>query len=162
MSWDEREHSVSGTINQFWLKFSQIDTVEALMRCVQGGKKCKINKRAYTSIWQSGVNQSSVVKLLFLMKISFFKWKRPCHWLKSDVQGPIQHHIKSLIIRSCEVLKSRDLVMLTFPITLKFDRHLSSSVAELPVKFPEWYEHYNIQSRDYETSRDFAVRHFIA
>ena len=40
-------------------------------------------------------------------------------------------------------------------------RHISSSAAEMPVKF-QWYNHHNIQSRSFETSRDLAVRSLTA
>ena len=38
----------------------------------------------------------------------------------------------------------------------EFDRHLGSSAAEMPFKFQS--NHYNIQYRDVETSRDLVVR----
>ena len=68
-----------------------------------------------------------------------------------------------LTVRSRKVAKPRGLA-LDFSIALKFDRHLGSSAAEMPVKFQisERYDHYNIQSRGFETSRDWAVRRLTA
>ena len=42
----------------------------------------------------------------------------------------------------------------TFPITLKFDRHLGS--------ISEWCNHYNIQSCGFKSSQDLAVRRLTA
>ena len=56
-----------------------------------------------------------------------------CHW----VQPSIHWADWRLTARSHEVPKPRysDLDFLTFLTALKFDRHLGSSVAEMPVKF---------------------------
>ena len=46
----------------------------------------------------------------------------------------------------------------TFPIALKID-----SSAELPVEFQsDRYDHYKIQTRSFETTRDLVVRRLIA
>ena len=37
--------------------------MQALIRCVQGGKKCKINKHAYTSIWQSRLRSTYYINI---------------------------------------------------------------------------------------------------
>ena len=39
----------------------EIDIAQVLIRCIQGGKKGKINKHAYTSIWQSRVCPSDAI-----------------------------------------------------------------------------------------------------
>ena len=49
-----------------------------------------------------------------------------------------------------------------FHIALKIDRHLSSSVAKVPVKKSERYDHYNTQSHGSKTSRDLAIRRLTA
>ena len=43
--------------------------------------------------------------------------------------------------------RSREIRIWTFPIALKFDRHLGSTAAEA-CQIPERYNHYNIQSHD--------------
>ena len=53
--------------------------------------------------------------------------------------------------------RSREIQVKIFPIALKFDRHLDSNAAEMPV-ISERCDHYNIQSRGVETLRDLAVR----
>ena len=50
---------------------------------------------------------------------------------------------------------SREIRVLTFPSSLKFNRHFGSSAA---CQFSERCDHYNIQSRGFQTSRDMAVR----
>ena len=47
-----------------------------------------------------------------------------------------------------------------FSIALKFDRHLGSSTAACQIS--ERYDHYNIQSRGFETSRGLVVRSVTA
>ena len=50
-----------------------------------------------------------------------------------------------------------------FPIALKFNRHLGSSAAKPNAcQTSERYDHYNIQSRGFETSRDLALRRLTA
>ena len=55
--------------------------------------------------------------------------------------------------------RSREIQVETFPIALKFDRHLGSSDA---CQISERHDHYNIRSRGFETSRDLGVRRLTA
>ena len=51
--------------------------------------------------------------------------------------------------------QSLEIHVYSFPIALKFDRHLGSIAA---CKISEQYDHYNIQSCGFETSCDLSVR----
>ena len=58
---------------------------------------------------------------------------------------------------------SRKIRILTFPIALKFDRHATGQqYCQDDCQISERYNHYNIQSRGFETSRDLAVRRLTA
>ena len=55
--------------------------------------------------------------------------------------------------------RSREIGCYNDRIALKFDRHLGSGAAEVPVKFhSNWPEKPNVESRGFETSRDLVVR----
>ena len=47
--------------------------------------------------------------------------------------------------------------VLTFPIAVKFDKHLGSRGCRGACQISKRYVHYNIQSRGFETSRDLVV-----
>ena len=55
-----------------------------------------------------------------------------------------------------DLVKSRyrEIRVSAFPIALKIDSHLGSNATEIS----EWYDHYNIRSRSFETSQDLTVR----
>ena len=56
---------------------------------------------------------------------------------------------------------SREISSLNYRIALKFDRHIGSSAAEVPVKFQSNGSNSKYRSRGFETSRDFMIRRLI-
>ena len=54
-------------------------------------------------------------------------------------------------------LEAARFIFILFPIALKFNGQLGSSAVELPVKFQS-DSIFNVQSRDFETSRDLTIR----
>ena len=69
--------------------------------------------------------------------------------------GPKQTDVLS---QDLEKYQSHKFHIQTFPITLKFDRHLCSSVAEMPVKFESDNGLITLKfSHGFETSQDLTV-----
>ena len=70
--------------------------------------------------------------------------------------APFQYPIRHLIIRSHEVSKPQKLE--AYNIALKFDRYISSSAAEVPVKFQSSQSIFKYNSHSFESSRDLKIR----
>ena len=72
--------------------------------------------------------------------------------------GPLFTKMTDALPQDLVKTRNREIRVYTFLIALKFDRHLGSAAAEMPVNFLQRCDHYNIQSSGFETSWDLAVR----
>ena len=80
-------------------------------------------------------------------------------WLQIWMSGLLFTKQMEVFLQDNVKSSSHGILVKTFPITLKFDSHLGSSAAEMPVKFQSDYDQYNIQSCGIDTSQDLVVRH---
>ena len=68
--------------------------------------------------------------------------------------GPLVTKRTEILPQDLVKYRSREIHLQTFPIALKFDRQRCWDACQ----FLERYDHYNAQSRDFETSRDLTLR----
>ena len=89
------------------------------------------------------------------------RWYRiSCFWRSAsaffiydwvDSRASIHKAVRRLTAKSHEVSRSREIGCYDYRITLKFDRHLDSSAAEMPVKFQS--DQKSLNPRLHETLR---------